>query len=63
MLSTHFIALKGSRNLKPRFIGPSKVLKHIGPQAYKLDLPLSLAKLHDVFDVSLLHHYYHSGDG
>ena len=62
MLSTRFIALKGSRNFKIRFIGPYEVLKCIGPQASKLALLLSLAKLHDVFHVSLLHHYCHSGD-
>ena len=42
MLSTHFIAL--SKNFKPRFIGPYKVLNCIDNQAYKLSPPPSLAK-------------------
>ena len=48
MLNTHFIALKGSKKFKPRFIGPYKVLNHICPQAYKLALPSSLVELHGV---------------
>ena len=39
--------------LKPRFIEPCKVLKCIDPQALTLDLPPSLAKLHDAFHISL----------
>ena len=40
--------------LIPRFIGPYEVLERIGPMAYRLALPLELAKLHDVFHVSML---------
>ena len=43
--------------LSPRFIGPYEVLKRIGPVAYRLALPLELAKLHDVFHVSMLRRY------
>ena len=40
--------------LSPRFIGPYEFLERIAPVAYRLTLPLELAKLHDVFHVSIL---------
>ena len=40
--------------LSPRFIGPYEVLEIIGPMVYQLALPPELAKLHDVFHVSML---------
>ena len=43
--------------LSPRFIRPYEVLERIGPVAYRLALPLELAKLHDVFHVSMLWRY------
>jgi len=44
--------LKGK--LTPRFIGPFRILQRVGPVAYKVDLPPQLAKVHDVFHISLL---------
>ena len=43
--------------LSSRFIGPYEVLERIGPVAYRLALPLELAKLHDAFHVSMLRKY------
>ena len=40
--------------LSPRFIGPYEILERIGPIAYFLALSLELAKLHNVFHVSML---------
>ena len=40
--------------LNPRYIGPYEILERIGPVAYRLALPPSLAGVHDVFHVSLL---------
>ena len=45
------------RKLSPRFIGPYEILERVGPVAYCLALPLELAKLHDVFHVSMLRRY------
>ena len=44
--------------LSPRFIGPYKVLERIISMAYRLALPPELAKLHDVFHVSVLQKYH-----
>ena len=44
-------------NLSPRFIGPYEVLERIETVAYRLALPPELAKLHDVFHVSMLQKY------
>jgi hypothetical protein len=40
--------------LAPRYIGPFPILKKCGTVAYKLDLPPSLAGVHDIFHVSQL---------
>ena len=43
--------------LSPRFIGPYKILERIGSVVYRLALPPELAKLHNVFHVSMLRRY------
>ena len=43
--------------LSPRFIGPYEILERIGTVAYHLALPPKLAKLHDMFHVSMLQRY------
>ena len=43
--------------LSPMFIGPYEILERIGPVAYHLALPLELAKLHNVFHISMLRRY------
>ncbi|KAG8483064.1 hypothetical protein CXB51_021936 [Gossypium anomalum] len=43
--------------LSPRFIGPYRILKQIGPVAYQLELPPELDHIHDVFHVSMLRQY------
>ena len=42
----------------PRFIGPYEILERIGLVAYRLALPPKLAKLHNVFHVSILRRYH-----
>jgi hypothetical protein len=40
--------------LAPCYIGPFPILKKCGTVAYKLDLPPSLVRVHDIFHVSQL---------
>jgi hypothetical protein len=38
--------------LSPRYIGPFQILEKCGKVAYKLELPPSMAGVHDIFHVS-----------
>nr|KYP55985.1 Retrotransposable element Tf2 [Cajanus cajan] len=38
-----------AKKLTLKFIGPYRILRHVGPVAYQLALPPVLSKLHDVF--------------
>ncbi|GJS50063.1 putative reverse transcriptase domain, ribonuclease H-like domain, aspartic peptidase domain protein [Tanacetum coccineum] len=40
--------------LNPRYIGPFKILKRVGPVAYKLELPEELSNVYNTFHVSNL---------
>ncbi|KAE8723570.1 Detected protein of unknown function [Hibiscus syriacus] len=44
--------------LSPRFIGPFRILKRVGPVAYQLELPSELSRIHGVFHVSILRRYH-----
>ncbi|RVW24790.1 hypothetical protein CK203_080303 [Vitis vinifera] len=43
--------------LGPRFVGPFKILEIVGTLAYKVVLPPSLSKIHNVFHISNLRKY------
>ena len=43
--------------LSPRYIGPYEILERIGEVAYRLALPASIERVHDVFHVSQLRQY------
>jgi len=64
LLSTRHLKLKvlsvGSNKLMPKWVGPFKVLKRIGPLAYRLDLPDSM-KTHNVWHVTYLKAYKTDG--
>jgi hypothetical protein len=47
---------KGAK-ISPRFMGPFEIVERKGPVAYRLALPDSLRRMHDVFHVSVLRHY------
>jgi hypothetical protein len=40
--------------LAPRYIGHFSILHKCGPVVYKMELPLFLARVHDIFHVSQL---------
>jgi hypothetical protein len=56
MLLTRNIKLK-ARKLKPKFIGPFKVLEYIRQVAYKLELSSIYDRLYPTFHISLLKEY------
>ena len=43
--------------LSPRYIGPFEILERVGNLAYRLALPPSLSRVHNVFHVSQLRKY------
>ena len=43
--------------LSPRYIGHYQVIERVGKVAYRLELPSELARVHNVFHVSMLLHY------
>ena len=43
--------------LSPRYMGPYEIVERIGEVAYQLRLPPELARIHDVFHVSMLRKY------
>ena len=43
--------------LNPRYIGPFRILERIEPVAYRLELPLKLSHIYNVFHVSMLKKY------
>ena len=46
------------KKLQPRYVGPFKILQHIGKVACRLELPPNLSRIHDVFHVSMLKKYH-----
>ena len=43
--------------LSPHYIGPFEIVERIGPVAYRLDLPVELSRVHNVFHISMLRKY------
>ena len=58
LLTKHLpLKLPGSHKLKPLWVGPYQIVHACGNNAYELELPATLAKLHLVFNITLLKHY------
>ena len=45
------------KKLDRKYFGPFTIAKQIGSQAYRLELPPAMARLHPVFNISLLERY------
>ena len=55
------LSLGKYKKLSPRYCGPYTIVKCVGSQAYKLELPEHL-KVHNVFHVNLLKQYIPRAD-
>ena len=51
------MAGKGKK-LQPKFVGLYKILERVGNVAYKLELPPSLSRIHNIYHVSILKKYH-----
>ena len=51
------IKVPGSHKLKPLWVSPFRVVRTIDTNAYELDLPATLDRLHPVFNVSVFKRY------
>ena len=58
MLHSKNISMRGTRKLLPRWLGPFRIERVVNPVAYKLALPKSMGKVHNVFHVWLLKKYH-----
>ena len=56
-LKASLMSGKGKK-LQPRFVGPYKIIQRVGSVAYKLELPPSLSRIHNIFHVSMLKKYH-----
>ncbi|KAF3646392.1 Apyrase 2 [Capsicum annuum] len=41
-------------NVSPRYVGPYKILSHVGKVAYEVELPSKFSSVHPIFHVSML---------
>ena len=53
----HVMRFGRQGKLAPRFIGPFEILEIVGKVAYRLALPPSMDRVHNVFHISLLRKY------
>ena len=63
MLVIHNLCMCNNRKFAAHFIGPFKVIKHIGKLAYSTELPPIYSALHNVLHVSKLKLFVPGGNG
>ena len=51
------LQFRKKEKLSPRYMGPYEIVERIGEVVYRLRLPPELAKIHDVFHISVLRKY------
>jgi hypothetical protein len=54
--ATNITTTRPSKKLDWKRLGPFKIVKRIGLQAYELNLPITMRRIHNVFHVSLFNH-------
>ena len=52
ILSLKTLHVEGTRKLRARFVGPFRVMEHIGKTTYRLDLRGRFKDVHNIFYVS-----------
>ena len=52
LLSSKILHFAGTRKLRARFVGPFRVMEHIGKTAYRLKLQGRFKQVHNTFHVS-----------
>ena len=52
LLSLKTLYLAGTRKIRAKFVGPFRVMEHIGKTAYRLDLKGRFKQVQNVFHVS-----------
>ena len=58
LLGTNIKTTRPNASLDFKRLGPFKILSKVGESNYKLKLPQSMSKIHDVFHVSILEKYF-----
>ena len=61
LISSKTLHLARTRKLRTRFVGPFRVMEHVGKTAYRLDLRGRFKDVHDVFHVSQLRKHIPGG--